>query len=137
MSYDPGKTNSAMYTAYLSTSPSQLPSLGQSSSYEFLFDTTTGACKINSNGKIECEHEYSITTCDITTGTQFCIFTYGFTNGTYRTASHIRNEFSKGDDSAVGVHIEEKLIRVDTGPFYLMDGYRNINNLDQLAGVLI
>lgn len=139
MSYDPGKQKTAMYTAYLSTSSSSLGvAQGENGYKEFLFDTVTGACNINSNGKIECDHDHSITTCDISTaGTSWNIFNYGFTNSDYRTASHIRNEYAKGDDCAVGVHTNTSIIRVDTGVFYRMSGSRNPNGLDQLAGVII
>ena len=138
MSYNPSREKTALYAAYLTTSAQALPSLAPPSQYEFLFDAALGACKINSNNKIECDYKNSITSCDITTGSiNYNIFNYGFTNGTYRTASHIRNQYSKGDDCAVGVHINNNIIKVDTGILFRLSGGRNQDGLDQLAGVII
>lgn len=138
MSYNPEKQSTATYSAYLNTSSSSLSTQSQNGYYEFLFDTVNGACNIDSNGRIECESNNSITTCDISTSAgNLCIFNYGFTNGTYRTASHIRNQYSKGDDCAVGVHINNVTIKVDTGAFFYGTGSRNIHGLDQLVGVII
>lgn len=136
MSYDPKPAKSAMYSAYLSSSPFSLSTQTNGGYYEFGWDTANGACEIISL-QVHADHGHSITTCDITTSPDFCIFNYGFTNGTYRTASHIRNQYSKGDDCAVGVHVRETLIKVDTGPFFYGEGNRNISNLDQLVGVII
>ena len=138
MSYDPSKQKTACYSAYLSVSSQALPTLAYPSSSEFLFDTVLGACKINSNNRVECNYKNSITSCDITTGSvNYNIFNYGFANGTYRTASHIRNQYSKGDDCAVGVHVNNNIIKVDTGILFRMSGGRNVDGLDQLVGVII
>lgn len=138
MSYDPGPTKSAMYSAYVNTSNIALSTQSQGGYYNFTWDRSNGACELSASNIVECEHPYSITTCDITTGSSnLCIFNYGFTNGTYRTASHIRNQYSKGDDCAVGVHTRNSVIQVDTGVFFYGSGSRNINGLDQLVGVII
>ena len=137
MSYDPKPTKSAMYSAYLSSSPFSLSTQTNGGYYEFGWDTSNGACEIISL-QVHADHGHSFATCDISTSSgNLSIWNYGFTNGTYRTASHIRNEYSKGDDCAVGVHVRQTLIKVDTGVLFYGSGSRNISNLDQLVGVII
>ena len=137
MSYDPRPTKSAMYSAYLSTASASLTTQGQGGSYHFFWDQINGACTL-SNQIVHCDHDHSITTCDITTASSSLnIYNYGFEYGTYKTASHIRNEYSKGDDCAVGVHSRQIVVKVETGVFFYGSGTRNISGLDQLVGVII
>lgn len=140
MSYDPSTSYTATYGAYLATSSANLPTITTATGYyEFAFDQAVGACSIESN-RVICEHPKSTATVDISTQSTaglLNIFNYGFTNGTYRTASTIRNEYSKGDDAAWGMHDNNTVIQVDTGVFFRMAGNRNISGLDQLVGVIL
>ena len=139
MSYDPSIEVSATYAAYLNSTSYALPNQAAPGYVEFIFDQALGACSATTAGVIVCQHPVSTATVDITTSANntLNIFNYGFTNGTYRTASAIRNEYSKGDDVAFGGFVRETSIKVDTGVFFRSGGVRNVDGLDQLVGVIL
>lgn len=137
MSYDPSEGGGVVFSAYLSSGASALPTTA--SSYEFGFDSANGACSIVSN-RVTCNHYASVMTADIATesASNQTIWAYGFgANGSYYTATHLYNIYGKGDDNAWGVNRDSKDCTLDTKIIYRISGSHNSNDLNQLAGVII
>jgi len=135
MSFDPSEGGGVVFSAYLGTASVALP-VGSGGSYTFQWDNANEACSIVNNTVI-CNHYASTATCDIASGSNYItVWAYGFKNS-YYTGSHLYNAYSKGDDNGWGVHRDTRELVTDTKTIFQMGGSRNINGLDQLAGVII
>ena len=106
----------------------------------FNFENAVGACSIVNNNVI-CDHVASTATVDISSyssgGGNYNIFGYGFENGTYYTASHVRNAYEKGDDAGWGVFRTNNLTVKTSAVMYAINGTHNYEQLNQLGGVVI
>ena len=137
MSYDPSEGGGVVFSAYLATASTALPYVTAGGSYTFSWDSANQACSIVNN-TVVCNHYASTATCDLATNATPTInaFAYGYKYSEY-TGSHLYNTYAKGDDNAWGVHRDTNELVTDTKVIYHLNGFRNINGLDQFAGVII
>ena len=139
MSYDPSSTNGVVYGGYNSTVETlSYLFLTFNANYQIDFDSSVGACSVDSNAIIP-NHKRSFAMCDISTSTQtatsnYNIFSWGFSEQG-SNAWQSRNYYGNADDIAAG--IVKSTARIATDDIVQQRGETNVSNLNQIGGFFI
>lgn len=138
MSYNPDSVNDVLFGGY-STTVQTLPNVttaNYTANYQLNFDTAIHSASVSSNAIIPT-HQRSFAFCDVSSNapTNYNLWRWGFSENNQQNAFQARNQTGTADDVACG--IIKDTARINVSVIFRMNGYANIDTLNQLGGFFI